>query len=67
MKAVWIVGVGIVGAIVVIALPRWRARRKSAPPMRRSLVDEYRIAENSWYVLGYIVLIIVIGVSLLVY
>jgi uncharacterized membrane protein len=66
MKAVWSVCVGIV-AIGVIALLRWRARRKSVPPMRRSLVDEYRTAENSWYVLGYILLIIVIGVSLLVH
>jgi uncharacterized membrane protein len=64
MSAVWFAGAA--GAIAVVVFLRWRARRKSEPPMCRSLVDEYRIAENSWYVWGYLVLIIVIGVLLLV-
>jgi uncharacterized membrane protein len=64
---VWAVSIGFVGVIVVLAFLRWRARRKSEPTTRRPLVDEYRIAENSWYVLGYLVLIIVIGILLLFY
>jgi hypothetical protein len=57
---------GVVGAIVVVALLLWRrVRRRSASTPHRSLVNEYRRAENSSYVLGYLVLLVVIGILLL--
>jgi hypothetical protein len=65
MRAMRAVSIGIVCAIVVVGFLGWRARRNSGSTPHRSLVDDYRIVENSWYVLGYLAIIVVIGVSLL--
>lgn len=59
------IGICILFALGAIVGYFRRQRLKSRSRSTRSAVDEYRVAENSWYVIGYLLLIIGIGVLLL--